>query len=106
MNEAETRAEHVDPALACSSDGGMVTDADVGGDEQADAVIGSRFLSASHRRVLYFWHSVGNRLLTLLKQQGQRAELAALLKDYAAGQSPETLRLRALRVAAGKGPSR
>jgi len=32
---------------------------------KADVVFGSRFLSGPHR-VLYFWHSVGNRLLTLL----------------------------------------
>lgn len=32
----------------------------------ADVVIGSRFLSHGYHRVLYFWHSVGNRLLTLL----------------------------------------
>src|SRR5262245_53824916 len=32
----------------------------------ADVVIGSRFLSASAHRVLYFWHYVGNRFLTLL----------------------------------------
>jgi glycosyltransferase involved in cell wall biosynthesis len=32
---------------------------------RADAVFGSRFLAGDHR-VLYFWHSVGNRLLTLL----------------------------------------
>jgi glycosyltransferase involved in cell wall biosynthesis len=32
---------------------------------KADAVYGSRFLS-SERRVLYFWHSVGNKCLTLL----------------------------------------
>jgi len=31
----------------------------------ADVVFGSRFLGGSHR-VLYFWHSVGNRLLTTL----------------------------------------
>jgi glycosyltransferase involved in cell wall biosynthesis len=31
----------------------------------ADAVFGSRFLGGDHR-VLYFWHSVGNSLLTLL----------------------------------------
>jgi glycosyltransferase involved in cell wall biosynthesis len=33
---------------------------------QADVVYGSRFLSARPHRVLYFWHSVGNWLLTLL----------------------------------------
>ena len=32
----------------------------------ADVVIGSRFLSHGYHRVLYFWHSVGNRFLTLL----------------------------------------
>jgi dolichol-phosphate mannosyltransferase len=32
----------------------------------ADVVIGSRFLSADVHRVLYFWHAVGNRFLTLL----------------------------------------
>jgi len=32
---------------------------------KADAVFGSRFQSGP-RRVLYFWHSMGNRLLTLL----------------------------------------
>ena len=33
---------------------------------KADVVFGSRFLSGEERRVLYFWHSVGNRVLTLL----------------------------------------
>jgi glycosyltransferase involved in cell wall biosynthesis len=34
-------------------------------DGKADAVYGSRFLGGEHR-VLYFWHSVGNQMLTLL----------------------------------------
>jgi len=33
---------------------------------QADVVYGSRFLGAGPHRVLYFWHSVGNWVLTLL----------------------------------------
>jgi len=33
---------------------------------QADVVYGSRFVGGESHRVLYFWHSVGNRLLTLL----------------------------------------
>lgn len=33
---------------------------------KADVVFGSRFLTDRPRRVLYFWHSVGNRLLTLV----------------------------------------
>jgi glycosyltransferase involved in cell wall biosynthesis len=32
----------------------------------ADAVYGSRFITTEEHRVLYFWHSVGNKLLTLL----------------------------------------
>jgi glycosyltransferase involved in cell wall biosynthesis len=32
----------------------------------ADVVFGSRFLSGRPHRVLYFWHSVGNKCLTLL----------------------------------------
>lgn len=32
----------------------------------ADVVFGSRFLTGRPHRVLYFWHSLGNRLLTLL----------------------------------------
>ncbi|MEI9953231.1 MAG: bifunctional glycosyltransferase family 2/GtrA family protein [Pseudomonadota bacterium] len=33
---------------------------------EADVVLGSRFLSHGYHRVLYFWHSLGNRFLTLL----------------------------------------
>jgi glycosyltransferase involved in cell wall biosynthesis len=34
-------------------------------DGKADVVFGSRFMGAEAHRVLYFWHSVGNRFLTL-----------------------------------------
>jgi glycosyltransferase involved in cell wall biosynthesis len=34
--------------------------------DKADVVYGSRFLGAGPHRVLYFWHSVGNSILTLL----------------------------------------
>jgi glycosyltransferase involved in cell wall biosynthesis len=33
---------------------------------QADVVLGSRFTGADPHRVAYFWHMVGNRVLTLL----------------------------------------
>ena len=33
-------------------------------DGRADAVFGSRFMSSVERRVLYFWHSLANHLLT------------------------------------------
>ena len=35
-------------------------------DGQADVVYGSRFSGGDPHRVLYFWHSVGNRFLTQL----------------------------------------
>jgi len=35
-------------------------------DGRADVVFGSRFVGSEAHRVLYFWHSVGNRFLTLL----------------------------------------
>jgi len=34
--------------------------------EEADAVFGSRFLASEYRRVLFYRHELGNRLLTLL----------------------------------------
>ncbi len=35
-------------------------------EDKADVVYGSRFMGSAPHRVLYFWHSVGNRFLTLL----------------------------------------
>lgn len=35
-------------------------------DGMADVVYGSRFVGSDTHRVLYFWHSLGNRFLTLL----------------------------------------
>jgi glycosyltransferase involved in cell wall biosynthesis len=32
----------------------------------ADVVLGSRFLSSGYHRVLYYWHSLGNRFLTTM----------------------------------------
>jgi len=34
-------------------------------ENKADVVYGSRLLSSDYHRVLYFWHSVGNKFLTL-----------------------------------------
>jgi hypothetical protein len=34
-------------------------------DDRADVVFGSRFMGGRPHRVLYFWHSLGNRMLTL-----------------------------------------
>jgi glycosyltransferase involved in cell wall biosynthesis len=35
-------------------------------DEKADVVYGSRFMGGESHRVLFFWHFVGNRFITLL----------------------------------------
>lgn len=35
-------------------------------EDHADVVLGSRFLPSGYHRVLYFWHSLGNRFLTFL----------------------------------------
>lgn len=35
-------------------------------EHEADVVFGSRFLGGSSRRVLYYWHTVGNKFLTTL----------------------------------------
>jgi glycosyltransferase involved in cell wall biosynthesis len=35
-------------------------------EDRADVVVGSRFLGGRAHRVVYFWHMVGNRFLTLL----------------------------------------
>ena len=34
-------------------------------DDKADVVYGSRFMGGEPHRVVYFWHSIGNKLLTL-----------------------------------------
>jgi glycosyltransferase involved in cell wall biosynthesis len=49
----------------------------------ADAVFGSRFLSGPHR-VLYFWHSVGNRMLTLLSNMFTNLNLTDMETCYKA----------------------
>jgi glycosyltransferase involved in cell wall biosynthesis len=49
---------------------------------KADAVFGSRFLSTQEHRVLYFWHSVGNRLLTLLSNMTTDLNLSDMETCY------------------------
>lgn len=48
----------------------------------ADAVYGSRMLSSDYRRVLYFWHSVGNHLLTLLSNMATDLNLTDMETCY------------------------
>ncbi|HEX6313734.1 MAG TPA: glycosyltransferase family 2 protein [Gemmatimonadaceae bacterium] len=50
---------------------------------KADAVFGSRFLGGSHR-VLYFWHSVGNSLLTMVSNMLTNLNLTDMETCYKA----------------------
>ena len=49
---------------------------------KADVVYGSRFLTTKEHRVLFFWHSVGNRLLTLLSNMFTNLNLTDMETGY------------------------
>src|SRR6185369_9227830 len=51
---------------------------------KADAVYGSRFMIVGERRVLYFWHSVANRLLTELANMVADLNLTDMETGYKA----------------------
>lgn len=51
---------------------------------RADVVYGSRFLSGRPHRVLYFWHSVGNWILTLLSNALTNVNLSDMETCYKA----------------------
>jgi glycosyltransferase involved in cell wall biosynthesis len=51
---------------------------------QADVVYGSRFISSRPHRVLYFWHSVGNRALTTLSNMFTNLNLTDMETCYKA----------------------
>ena len=53
-------------------------------EEQADAVFGSRFLTGEYRRVLLFYHSLGNRLLTTLVNMVTNLNLSDMETCYKA----------------------
>jgi glycosyltransferase involved in cell wall biosynthesis len=48
----------------------------------ADIVYGSRFLSSAPHRVLYFWHKVGNTILTLLSNMFTNLNLTDMETCY------------------------
>ena len=50
--------------------------------ERADVVFGSRFSGAGAHRVLYFWHSVGNRLLTTFSNMATNLNLSDMETCY------------------------
>jgi len=51
---------------------------------KADAVFGSRFIGSQEHRVLYFWHSMGNRFLTLLSNMCTNLNLTDMETCYKA----------------------
>jgi glycosyltransferase involved in cell wall biosynthesis len=54
----------------------------------ADAVFGSRFMGGRPHRVLYFWHMIGNRFLTLLSNMFTNLNLTDLETCYKAVRAP------------------
>jgi glycosyltransferase involved in cell wall biosynthesis len=55
---------------------------------KADAVLGSRFMGGHPHRVLYFWHMVGNRFLTLLSNMFTNLNLTDLETCYKTFRAP------------------
>ena len=51
---------------------------------KADVVFSSRFLGGEEHRVLYFWHSVGNKFLTLLSNMFTDLNLTDMESCYKA----------------------
>ena len=48
----------------------------------ADVVYGSRFVGSSEKRVLYFWHTVGNKFLTILSNMFSNLNLTDMEVGY------------------------
>jgi SAM-dependent methyltransferase len=53
-------------------------------ENEADVVFGSRFASRGERRVLYFWHSVANKFLTLICNMASNLNLTDMETCYKA----------------------
>jgi len=53
-------------------------------EDKADVVYGSRFISAGPHRVLYFWHSVFNKILTLISNSLTNLNLTDIETCYKA----------------------
>jgi glycosyltransferase involved in cell wall biosynthesis len=55
---------------------------------EADAVVGSRFMGGRPHRVLFFWHMVGNKFLTLLSNMLTNTNLTDMETGYKAFKAP------------------
>ena len=56
-------------------------------DGVADVVYGSRFVGSEEKRVIYFWHMIGNKLLTLLSNMLTNLNLTDMEVCYKAFRS-------------------
>ena len=63
-------------------------------DGRADAVYGSRFAASDERRVLFFWHSLGNKLLTALSNMANDLNLTDMETCYKAVRADVLKKLR------------
>lgn len=61
---------------------------------RADAVYGSRFAASEQRRVLFFWHALGNRVLTTLSNMANDLNLTDMETCYKAVRADILKRLR------------
>ncbi len=61
---------------------------------EADVVFGSRFISRGERRALYFWHTAGNKALTLLSNMASNVNLTDMETCYKVFRRDELIRLR------------
>jgi len=50
--------------------------------DKADVVFGSRFIGSDSKRVLFFWHSIGNKLLTFLSNMLSNLNLTDMECGY------------------------
>jgi glycosyltransferase involved in cell wall biosynthesis len=55
---------------------------------EADAVVGSRFMGGRPHRVLFFWHMVGNKFLTLLSNMFTNINLTDMETGHKAFKAP------------------
>jgi glycosyltransferase involved in cell wall biosynthesis len=55
---------------------------------KADAVFGSRFMGGRPHRALFFWHTVGNKLLTLLSNMFTNLNLTDIETGFKAYKAP------------------